>query len=57
MEAMAHRNRWFTVLNSVVDLSHGYVTNNQMVNPMFGDSQHNNCLPTFPVDVPLFPWL
>ena len=27
---MAHRNRWFTVLNSMV-IFHGYVSHNQMV--------------------------
>ena len=27
---MAHRNRWFTVLNSMV-IFHGYVIHNQMV--------------------------
>ena len=30
MEAMAHRNRWFTVLNSMV-IFHGELLNNQIV--------------------------
>ena len=35
MEAMAHRNRWFTVLNSIGGSFHGYVSHNQRVNATF----------------------
>ena len=30
---MAHRNRWFTVLNSMA-IFHGYVSHNQMVDDL-----------------------
>jgi hypothetical protein len=36
MEAMAHRNRWFTELKNGGSF-HGYVTNNQMVSILTSD--------------------